>query len=415
MSSKILNNGVFCVMPWTHFAVATDGRVRPCSWETERLFVDEKVYNVRDHDISTHETQPPIAQLKQNMLEGKKSSYCKRCYEQESLCGISKRTTETFKFQYEEAKKIAEGESIPIKEIELRLGNMCNIGCVSCGPGSSSFFVKEIDKKNYGIENFTETFKRQYNSVKTQSLNWYQNPEFWKNIEKHLENVTYIYLAGGEPTIIKENWEFLEKVIELGYSKNIKLGISTNLTNVQPRHIDIYNSFRETRIYSSIDGFGKLNDYVRYPSKWSAISKNFETLCKKTDNQIVKFNVIPVISILTIWTLDKLSDWVTEIRNDTDADINFGTHTILRDPDYMSIYNMPDDAKMKALEVVSRMEKNFHKDDFQVSRIRDYLKNSINNGNITVFQEGQQYIENFDKLRNNTWREFVPELKDWWM
>ena len=415
MSSEILNNGVFCVMPWTHFAVGTDGRVRPCSWETERLQIDNQIYNVVDHDISKHESQPPIAQLKQNMLEGKKSDYCKRCYEQETLCGVSKRTMETFNFQKDAAQKIANNEVVKINEIELRLGNMCNIGCISCGPGSSSFFVKEIDKKNFDRENFTKSFNRQYDYVKSQqNLDWYKNQEFWTNIEKHLENVTYIYLAGGEPTIIKENWEFLEKVIELGYAKNIKLGISTNLTNVQPRHIEIYSSFKETRIYSSIDGYGDLNDYVRYPSKWSAISKNFKTLCKETDKNIVKFNVIPVISIFTIWKLDTLVEWIRSVEKETGANIDFGTHTLLRDPAYMSLLNMPDDAKYKALEVVERFADYFVENDFQVNRLRDYIKNSIGNGNTNNFYQGKKYTENFDKLRNNSWQDYVPELKTWW-
>jgi len=413
-SEDILNNGVFCVMPWTHFAVGTDGRVRPCSWETERLLIDDTVYNVVDHDISIHETQPPIAQLKQNMLQGVKSDYCKRCYEQEKLCGVSKRTVETFNFQKKAAQKIVNNEPVKINEIELRLGNMCNIGCISCGPGSSSFFVKEINKKQFALDNFSKSFKRQYNEVSKQDLNWYQNKDFWNNIEKHLENVTYIYLAGGEPTIIKENWEFLEKVIELGYAKNIKLGISTNLTNVQPRHIEIYNSFKETRIYSSIDGYGDLNDYVRYPSKWKSISKNFETLCKDTDHNIVKFNVIPVISIFTVWQLDTLVAWIRNVQKDTGANIDFGTHTLLRDPAYMSLYNMPDDAKVAALNVVKSFSQYFVEDDFQVKRIRDYIENSIGKGNTEIFYEGKTYTENFDRLRNNSWQDYVPELKTWW-
>lgn len=414
MSSKILNNGVFCVMPWTHMAVAPNGRIRPCSWESDLhlKFPDNSTYNLIDHDIKNHSNNYPITQLKQNMLAGKKSDYCKRCYEQENLCGVSKRTVETFNHQKKFAEDIALGIDIPIKQIELRLGNMCNIGCITCNAASSSFFVKEINKKQFPMDNFTKSFTRQYNEVVNQDLNWYQNKEFWKNIESHLENVTYIYLAGGEPTIIKENWEFLEKVIELGYAKNIKLGISTNLTNVQPKHIEIYNSFKETNIYSSIDAYGKLNNYVRYPSKWEAIEKNFKTLCDKADNQIVKFNVIPVISIFTIWTLDQLGKWVNEVQETTNAQIEFGTHTILRKPEYMSIYNLPDFAKKDALEVVKNMKNQLT--EFQYNRLYDYITNSIGYGDVNIFYHGKKYIDNFDNLRQNNWQDYVPELEKYW-
>jgi sulfatase maturation enzyme AslB (radical SAM superfamily) len=413
---EILNNGVFCVMPWTHFAVATTGRVRPCSWEsvTPLLQDDGRPYNVIDHDISIHHEQPPVKELKQNMLAGKKSAYCSRCYEQEKLCGTSKRTVETFNLQKEYAEKIAEGENIPIKQIELRLGNICNIGCLTCNPYSSSYFVKEIDKHNQNLDTYEQTFQNHYYRILERDLRWFEDEAFWDNIEKHIENVSYIYLAGGEPTIIKENWNFLKRVIDLGYSKNIKLGISTNLTNVQPNHIEIYNSFKETRIYSSIDGYGDLNDYVRYPSKWSAVSKNFEKLCNETNSDIVSLSVIPVISTLTIWTLDKLCDWVFEIKDRSGASVDLKTHTLLRDPSYLSMINLPDEAKLDALKIVNRLEKHFNTDHFQIQRIRQYLENALGQGDLNIFMSGKKYIENFDNIRNNSWKQYVPELEKYW-
>lgn len=415
MSSEILDNGVFCVMPWTHFAVTPEGRVRPCSWEAvTHLKVDETSYNVLDHDISNHSVQPPINELKKNMLSGKKSEYCSRCYEQESLCGISKRTVETFGFQKEAAERIVTGEEAQIAQLELRLGNMCNIGCMTCHPRSSNFFVREIDKNDADIKIFEKKFQKQYKDVYKKSFDWYQKDEFWQKIENLLPSLEYVYIAGGEPTIIKENWSFLERLVELGYSKNIKLGISTNLTNVQPKHVEIYNKFKETNIYSSIDAYGNLNDYVRYPSKWSAISSNFEKLCRLADKDVVKFNVIPVVSILTVWKLDDLCDWVFEIKRQTNANIDFNTHTLLKDPEYMSIFNLPDDAKQKALKVVENMQKHFDKDSMQIQRIRDYLRNSVGNGNNEIFFQGRKYIENFDSIRNNSWKDYVPELTEWW-
>ena len=410
---EILNNGVFCVLPWTHLAIATNGQPRPCSWQTALLKVGDDEYNLEKHDILNHSTVEPIKQLKENMLNGVKSNYCKRCYEQEELTGISKRVVETFSFQKEDAEKIAAGEDVPVKELEFRLGNMCNLGCVTCSPYSSTFFIKEINKTKTDINLFKENFQQQYHRYNATKINWYQNPEFWEKIETYLENVNYIYLAGGEPTIIKENWKFLEKVVELGYAKNIKLGVSTNLTNVQPKHIEIYNSFKKTLIYSSIDGYGIVNDYLRYPSKWSAVSKNIETLCIECNNN-VEFKVIPVINIFTVWTIEKLCDYIDEIKSKTNANIEFSSHTLLRDPDYMNIKNLPDDAKKEMLEIVNRLAERYADNDFQIERLKNYIKNNIGKGDVDIFQNGKKYVENFDKMRNNTWQDAIPELKKYW-
>ena len=411
---QILNNGVFCVLPWTHLAIATDGQPRPCSWQTTLLKVGDDEYNVETHDILEHGNLEPIKNLKENMLNGIKSNYCNRCYEQEELTGVSKRVVETFSFQKEDAERIASGENVPIKELEFRLGNMCNLGCVSCSPHSSSFFVKEINKTNTDIKLFKENFQNQYKKYNSMPVNWYENSDFWEKIETYLENVNYIYLAGGEPTIIKENWKFLEKVVELGYAKNIKLGISTNLTNVQPKHVEIYNSFKKTLIYSSIDGYGIVNDYLRYPSKWAAIGKNLEKLCVEC-NSNVEFKVIPVINIFTVWSIEKLCDYIDELKTKTNANIEFSSHTLLRDPDYMSIKNLPDDAKEDMLSIVERLAKRYDKNDFQIERLHNYIKNNIGKGDTNVFKNGKKYVEEFDKMRHNSWQDAIPELKKYWI
>lgn len=412
--NNILNNGVFCVHPWIHFATMTNGDIRPCSWGITRLEENGIDYNVTDHDIINYSESQAITELKNNMLAGKKSKYCTRCYEQEELNGISKRTVETFKFQPDVAEDIINNKEVPVKNIELRLGNRCNIGCVSCSPAHSDFFIRELNKLGTDVEklDITKKYKDQYLKFNNRPINWFTNPIFWDKLYSFIPNVEYIYLAGGEPTIIKENWEFLDRIVKTGYAKNIKLGISTNLTNVQPRHIEIYNSFKECSIYCSIDAYGKLNDYIRFPSKWSSVSKNFEELVRECNGN-VNFKVIPVISIFSIWSIEKLWSYTEEIQRQSNKDISFGTHTLLRDPSYLSMRNLPDSAKKELMIILERIA-NKYADEFQVNRLYNYVNNSIGLGDESVFYNGRKHIETYDKIRKNSWKEYVPELKKWW-
>lgn len=409
MENNLKDNGVFCIMPWTHLALTPSGHVRPCSWGVSKNFDPSNNLDT----VYDYKNLESIKSIKENMLSGRQSDYCKRCYEQEKLCGVSKRTTETFSIQKENTLKVLNGEDCHIHEIELRLGNMCNIGCVSCSPSSSNYFVKELSRHNADIKKFDRRFQKQYSNLKDVNLDWFKNPKFWEAIFLYIPEVKYIYIAGGEPTIIKENWGFLSKVKDLGYSKNIKLGISTNLTNLHSSHVDIYNSFKNTVVYASIDGFNDINNYIRYPSKWSQISKNLETLAKGLNPDSASIRVNAVLSIFTIWKFPDLWRYIDKIKKETNADIKLTTHTILRDPSWMAIYNMPDPAKEKILKILESLWKEWQ-DDFQMARIFDYVKNSIGKGDVNQFYKGKDFIEQFDQMRNNSWKTVVPELIEYW-
>ena len=412
-NEKILNNEVFCVMPWTHLGLAASGQPRPCCWSVDDLTIDGKSYHVSSHDVSKHSILEPIKKLKENMLAGKKSNYCQRCYDQEALTGVSKRTVETFTHQIEDSKKIVDGLDVPIKELEFRLGNMCNLGCISCSPFSSNFFIKEIKKQNTDVSRFSPHFQRKYLKYKDETMDWYKDPIFWKKMESYLSDINYIYLAGGEPTIIPENWNFLEKVIDLGYAKNIKLGISTNLTNVQDKHINVYNSFKKTLIYCSIDGYEEVNNYIRYPSKWSAISKNLEKLLIEC-NQNVELILVPVLSIFSIWNFDKLWNYTENFRTKDNRKIKLVTNTLLRDPAYMSLTNLPSEAKEDALRVIEKITDDQGESGSQIKKLKNYIQNSIGKENLDIFHNGRSFVEQFDKMRGNSWQQSIPELKKYW-
>jgi len=408
MENNPKDNGVFCILPWTHLAVRTNGVVSPCSWG---IRIGNEIFDEKNN-VSKYPNIEYIDKLKENMLAGNKSEFCTRCYEQESLCGISQRTKETFKHQIDKTDKVLNGETVNIAELELRLGNMCNIGCISCSPLSSNYFIREIEKYQPDLSKFEKKIGYHYSFLKDKEFDWFKDKNFWNTIEKHLPDITYIYLAGGEPTIIKENWEFLERVIELGYSKNIKLGISTNLTNMNKRHIEIYNSFKTCFVYCSIDGVNEVNDYVRYPSKWSQVEKNLQQLISNS-NDTVEIKVVPVISILTIWKLPELWNYIEELKNKVNPKVSITSHTLLRDPAWLSLQNLPREGKLKALEIINKML-NEKKVDVEIKKIQKYLESSLDIGNTEEFYQGQQYIEEFEKMRENSWEYAIPELKDLW-
>ena len=102
---------------------------------------------------------------------------------------------------------------------------------------------------------------------------WYNTDMFMENIKSQTDNILEMYITGGEPTIIDKNYEMLEYFIEQGKSKNIFLKLNTNMTHMQDTFLNMISQFKQVMFFASIDGFGTMQEYIRYPSKWEQIDK----------------------------------------------------------------------------------------------------------------------------------------------
>ena len=94
---------------------------------------------------------------------------------------------------------------------------------------------------------------------------------------KHCDKVKTFYINGGEPTLIKQHFAFLEKLVELGKT-DIKLWYNINMTNMNDKVIDLWRKFDNVKVSCSIDDLGDRNYYIRYPSDWDTVIKNFKRL-----------------------------------------------------------------------------------------------------------------------------------------
>lgn len=104
---------------------------------------------------------------------------------------------------------------------------------------------------------------------------WFQNREFLvQELLSRPEHLRNLRLIGGEPLLIKEVKSLLLHLIEIGAAPQIELNISTNATQSGRQWSAIFSKFKRANILFSLDGFGAVNDYIRYPSKWTEIDEN---------------------------------------------------------------------------------------------------------------------------------------------
>ena len=156
-------------------------------------------------------------------LQNQKPHACLRCYnEEEKLLG-SKRELELVRFGKGTFDMYGPIEP-NFKFIELRLGNLCNVKCRTCNPNSSSQWAPEYNKLQQEL-----TFVTKYDKI---DADWTKSDEFWDELLDSSKDLELIYINGGEPTLVEKHWDYLERLIDRGLHKQVKLWYSINMTNV---------------------------------------------------------------------------------------------------------------------------------------------------------------------------------------
>jgi len=264
MSRRVLDKN-FCVIPWTGFELEPDGKVKNCIISTEVIGDTHK------QDIEDIIAGNP---LREKMLAGEYPSNCNGCYLQEknlkqNFDSISSRVYYTKQL----ANKITPGlldkaDNFELKHVDLRWSNACNQACVYCGPEYSSKWAQELGEK-------IPKNKTSLDRVK-------------KYVYDRIDGLENVYLAGGEPLLMKENKQFLD----LLYDKNPKatIRVNTNLSKTETGVFEKVCKFENVHWTVSVETIEEQYEYVRHHGNWKDFLKNLEII--KDLGHKITFNML---------------------------------------------------------------------------------------------------------------------------
>jgi len=92
--------------------------------------------------------------------------------------------------------------------------------------------------------------------------------------------VEEIYWVGGEPLMYEQHWRYMKRIIELGDGPRLYARYNTNLSRVDYGGSNLYRdllaNIRDWQICASIDGTGKIGEYIRTGLDYSAWLINFK-------------------------------------------------------------------------------------------------------------------------------------------
>lgn len=276
--------------------------------------------NLKNQSVQDILLGPDNVEKQQNITNYQPAKNCHTCYELErskpGLDIISDRI-----FYIRELKKTPvetyQVNNFDLKTIDVRWTNLCNFSCVYCSPEYSSRWADELK-----IHPVTPTED--------------QTNAFRQYIYDHAPNLQHVYLAGGEPLLMRENLELLKRL-----NPDVNLRVNTNLSKTDTRVFESICEFKNVHWTVSVETQQQEFEYIRFGGCWTDFLENLQVI-KKLEHKI-SFNML--------WFLlnyDSIFDCVDYFKQ-----IGFHNNSFiigaLGNPAYLNIRNLPESV-LKLLE-----------------------------------------------------------------
>lgn len=220
-----------------------------------------------------------LKNIKDSFKENKFPSECIRCQQKEEINICSDRM-----FYNEDMKMQSNTDYLTV---DLMLDNICNTACQFCSPAVSTK-IGSLVSSNYEIKNVSTYFNDKVLPI---------------------DRITQLDLTGGEPSNSKNIKEVLKSL-----PPNIKsIRVNTNCTSFMDELIPIAEMGISIQITISLDGVGKVQEYMRWPTKWNIFCDVLEKYKKFASNySSVNINLYTTLTALNIYDFDNIINFAKE-------------------------------------------------------------------------------------------------------
>lgn len=361
-----------CITPYLSLEIDVDGGFhRCCLWD--RKVDAPKIQTTGFVEYFTNKEQQ---KLKEEFLKGNKPKECYKCWKVEDLGGLSKRINDNHVFrEYQfdiDYNNIIDNRLL---NLDIKLGNKCNLACRICSPICSSTWSK-------------------FSKARSIEFDWVDNETstFWEDLISISREVRYITFAGGEPLLDKSHRKLLQYFIDNDLSKDISLHYNSNGTVYADFLFEYWDKFKVVELSFSIDAIGKRFEYERYGIPWTQVDENLKKYCNNGKYTVNFFSVVNVFNLYYSYELFKYAE---ELGVDV-------TYSLLEYPKELSITNLPNTAK----EEIEKRLMSINDNKFK-NKIKSYIDIMKSN---SLSEKLKDFLYEQDKLRKQNFEDYYPEL-----
>jgi len=375
---------VKCRWPFNHISIDVYGNVRPCcAWELHDTDIS---YNINTQPLHGYFASDMYQQLITAMQKNQYGLGCRDCHLEE-INHMPEGTREVGFSKY------TNQQSFEIFDMEIKFGNLCNQGCVMCSPMNSSVIAEERLRHNIRTDSVTWHHEQE---VKSGILHtpWYLNDDRLAEVaELAAQCRGQVKFRGGEPTVNNHLQNFLARLSDINTDLNIF--INTNGLTFTKKLQQQLMKFDRVHLEVSIDGYGAVNDYVRWPSNWTKLNDNVDHMIAMPNT---KLTVSTTVHTLNVGHMQPLCEWVATKNIDSMvANVVWGPEYLrpcLADPQH--IQNYIDTAQ------------HFNTDQFDIAKVIPTFSTNWSQQEMTEYrQKLLLYLDQIDKARGIKWQDHV--------
>ena len=385
----------FCVLPWISLETSPIGTVRPCCLARSEIVDDTGVkFTLGESTLDTIQNSQHMQDLRRAFLAGQEPADCERCWSEERAGRTSKRMHTLARLEHMlDAAEWTETAK-PLQFLDLKLGNICNLKCRICGSWSSSSYAAEEIK--YQTER-----KNNFHYVMMKLGRWPREEQrFWQDLEQHMSGIRYLEFTGGEPFMIQEHFDLLQKLVQAGLAGEIEIHYNTNGTLFPAGAEALWKHFRHVEIAFSIDDVGERFEYQRSGADWLAVNANIDLFRDmRARNTNITLQVCTTVNVFNVMYLEHVAAWIDQQAFD------FVYWNMLHDAPQFCIANLPALVKKT---IQSRLSTAHFADNHK--REIDQIVAFMNQHNPDLGSLLINSIQKVDRRRNQNLRLVAPEL-----
>lgn len=342
-----VDKSTFCAAPWFHIKNTTLGEYRSCCEidHGKSDFLGTKKYAWPDHLPQHWNNSEYVQYLREGLTAGVRLPECHKCWSKEDAGQRSQRQTVNAtvakNYDFESSwlqsyfKRKNDYDQDLLVSADVQVTNLCNFGCIMCGPGSSSYLYRRWrrDQEHPSIKKQLKIMPVGYLDQIRETYVSRNNYDLLQHILD--QNPRYLKIIGGEPLLDQQLMSVLCNQHHDQKSK-IKLYITTNGSMDISAAQERLAGYQEIFWIVSLESVGKLQDYVRKGSVWTDIERNIDRFIANYGQK--NLYIAYVIQSLTLLGLPSLLSWAKQ-RN-----IPVAT-SLLAEPECLSLKSVPTEMK----------------------------------------------------------------------
>ena len=416
--------------PWTHTYLSPQTERRMCCASREpaqnfQQYIDTSAGTGKYIPVTLdeHWNGEHMRSVRLRMMAGETLPECEVCNDKLLNTSVYRSYfNQLFGHKYNEViKKTHPDGSTDLKPVswDYRFSNLCNFKCRMCGDMLSSAW--ESEQRQYNMINWADPKNNWMQPEVKKQIEQFQDTqieaEFSQAVEEH--RVEEVYWVGGEPLMYEQHWRYMQRIIELGDGPNVYARYNTNLSRINYKGINLYNDIlsgiRDWQICASIDGTGKIGEYIRTGLDYNSWLANFREGVKIASHRR-QMRIDFTLTLPGMFEIANIQRLAEEEKVDILAKVIFSFS-----PDIvMSPLSLPRELLHPWVdEIISGISNNLLKDILVQLKTRPTFQEQWPNEYQIGLRKGKARIERLEQIRNDSYTmhdilSTKPEVLEWW-